>query len=349
MVINTSILRSIYFALENAGYVLRDFESDEQIIASVYSLEMADAEIFFNLITRVRQKVNRIDLFYELFKPLSVLDIGLIGHFLLTCKSIYIAHDRMIKYQLLISNFINIRYNKVHNEVHWILQMPYQFYKENYDMEALADFELILRLRIEETLSNKSTQPKKIELFHVAGNKSNERIFFFSKKFNCEVASNRLYNNIIYNESVINKDIPYKNYELYKSMDEMLLKKIPEMYENSEYENAIKSILLNNMDNFPLSLENTAKRLFMSPRKLQEILKNKKNTYKNIINEMRILIIMENMNRMKEIKEIAQNTGYHDISSFSRYFKSVFKIAPNEYRQMDYEQRLRVLSEANLK
>lgn len=339
MIINSSIIKGILKSLENNGQDIRNYELCNNIFENLLTNEMIDAEYYFQLVTDVRKIYPNIEKYASALQYINLLDIGILGHFLYTCKNIFVAYDRMIKYQLLISNFINIRYNHINDEIHWILQMPYQLYKDKYNMEAIADYELLLRFKIEQSLSNKIPQPKKIELFHSSTETSTSRINYFSKKFNCDVIPNRMNNVIIYDDKLINNDNPYRNYELYKTTDALLLKKIPELYKKNEHKNTIKSILLNNLENFPLSIDDVSKKLFMSSRKMQLILQQENTSYQTILNEIKIFIAVEQLKRNKEVREIASRLGYKEPNSFTRFFIQQTKINPYMYAKLSDEEK----------
>jgi AraC-like DNA-binding protein len=338
MFINSSIIIGILKSLESNGHNISDYININTYKHALDN-EMTDASLYFQLVTDVRKLNSNIEKYASVLQYINLLDIGILGHFLYSCKSIFVAYDRMIKYQLLISNFINIKYNHIDNEIHWVLQMPYQLYKDKYDMEAIADFELLLRFKIEQSLSNKTPQPKKIELFHNSAETLSSRINYFSRKFDCDVVPNRMNNIIIYDDKVINKEIPYRNFELYKNMDTLLLKKIPELYKKNEHKNTIKSILINNFEDFPLSIDEVSKRLFMSSRKLQFILQQENTSYQTILNEIKIFIAIEHLKRKKEIKEIASKLGYKEPNSFTRFFIQHTQINPYHYSKLSEKEK----------
>lgn len=345
MIINSSIIKGILKSLENNDQEISQYIENKSTYKDIFEHEMTNVNYFFQLVSDIRKKNPSIEKYTNLLQDINLLDIGILGHFLYSCKSIFIAYDRMIKYQLLISNFINITYNHVDNEIHWKLQMPYQLYKDKYDMEAISDYELLLRFKIEQCLSNKIPQPKKIELFHSTSEISVSRINYFSRKYNCEVVPNKMNNIIIYDDQVINKENPYKNFELYKNTDALLLKKVHELYKNTEQENTIKSILLNNFINFPLSIEDVAKKLFMSSRKLQLILQQENTSYQKILNEVKVLIALEQLKRKKSIIEIANKLGYKEPNSFKRFFIQQTQIDPYQFSKLSEITQQSILKE----
>ena len=144
---------------------------------------------------------------------------------------------------------------------------------------------------------------------------------YFEEKYQCEVIPAKQFNTITYNLSEINKTIPYQNYELYKLMDQKLVSIIQELYKPNEFKNNIKSILINNFDQFPLEIDEISKRLFMSTRKLQSILKNEHTSYNNILTEIKIILSLDLHSRNKTLGEISTLLGYSDISSYKRFLK----------------------------
>lgn len=339
MKINSSIINGIINSVEKNGIFIDAILKNKERETFTLENEMTNADDYFSLVTEIRNQFPDIESYSNLIQYVNVLDMGILGHFINTCKSIFIAYDRMIKYQLLISNFINMKYNLSGNEIHWALQMPYHLLKDKYNMEAIADFEIIFRFKIEESLSNRTPQPKKIELFQNSTDLNSSRIKFFSKKYNCEVVPNKFNNVIIYNVSDINKEIPYKNFELYKYLDILLLKKIPDLYKKEEYKNSIKSILLNNLDKFPLSIDEVSRQLFMSSRKLQQILQNEETSFQKILNEVKIIFAIEQLKRKKELSDIAFKLGYKELNSFIRFFTLHTNCHPGKYSTFSKEKQ----------
>ncbi|MBX7225438.1 MAG: helix-turn-helix domain-containing protein [Chitinophagales bacterium] len=343
MKIDSNLLKGIIRSLE-----LQKIKCKGSLISSdeydlIMEQSMTKADTFFKLITNCYSHAGNTANFCNYFNMLSVLDMGLLGHFLITCKNIFVAYDRIIKYQMLFSNFIEMRYSHSNSEVNWVLQMPYQLFGKTYNMEALADFELLFRLKIEETLSNKKPEPKKILLFHKSIEKNAARIEYFEERYQCEVIPAKQYNTITYNVNQIDKTIPYQNYELYKLMDQKIISIIQELYKPNEFKNNIKSILINNFEQFPLGIDEISKRLFMSTRKLQSILKRENTSYNMILNEIKIILTIDLINRNKAISEISAQLGYSDTSSFKRFIKENTGHSLSDIFKLSQEERMTLI------
>ncbi|MFN8238485.1 MAG: helix-turn-helix transcriptional regulator [Chitinophagales bacterium] len=345
MKINISIIKGILKSLQNNGYDVSKYsflDIEDLNIPKKANEQLVDALLLFRLISEIRKEYPTSEQFYPLFRNMHVLDMGLLGHYLLTCKNIFTSYEKLIEYQLLFSNFIEFKYKRVQDEIKWSVQMPYQVYGDKYNMESLSDFELFFRLRIVETLSSNIIYPNRLELFY-NNNNSKERLDFFKRQFKCDVVYTKYYNVMYYNANDLNQSIHYQNYELYKNMVPVLKKNMSSLYENKTYNSTIRSILLNNIENFPLSIEFVARKLHMSVRKLQSILKEENTSFSEIVSEVIVILGIEYMNRGKKIKEVAMRLGYKEQGSFTRIFKQVTQLNPAEYMGLDNEQKRQLL------
>lgn len=346
MQINASILKGILKSLANNHVDIRKYsfiEKEKLFAPQKKADQMVDAAILFRLISEIRAEYPRVESYYPLFRHLHVLDMGLLGHYLLCCKNIFSSYEKLIEYQLLFSNFVEFKYKRDRQDILWSVQMPYQIYGEEFSMESLSDFELFFRLRIVETLSTGPLYPKKIELFYNRDN-SKERLAFFKKQFNCEVSYTKHHNVLHYSILDLNKTIHYQNYTLYTNLDAVLKKEMNRHYSNKSYANPIKSILLNNAELFPVSIQFIARKLHLSIRKLQLILKEENTSFSNIVTEVKLILGIQYLKRGKSMKEISTKLGYKEQGSFSRQFKQMNKITPMQYLQLSAVEKAKILS-----
>ena len=168
---------------------------------------------------------------------------------------------------------------------------------------------------------------------------SKERIDFFRNTFQCEVEYTKSHNTLHYGISDLNKDIHYQNYNLYVNLKPLLNKSITELYSEKIYKNTIKSILLNNVDFFPLSVLFEANKLHMSTRKLQHILNKEETNFSQIVNEVKLILGIEYLKSGKNIKEIAARLGYKEQGSFTRQFKQMTNINPMDFMSLTVEEK----------
>jgi len=350
MKINISIIKGILKSLSNNGVDIKQFtvfNSDDLFAPRKDSDQLIDATLLFKLISEIRSLHKDLPSFYSLFNYLHVLDMGLLGHYLLSCKNIFSAYEKLIAYQLLFSNFIEFKYRNDQENILWSLQMPYQLYGDKYNMESLSDFELFFRLKIVETLSTTPLFPFKIDLFYYDDN-SNERKAFFENQFNCEVNYTRRHNVLHYKIEDLNRDIHFQNYTLYNSLNPIIKSMIVSQYQNKTYKNTIKSILLNNVEMFPVSIDFVAQKLLLSVRKLQQILKEENTSFSKILTEVKMILGIDYLSHGKKVKEIADKLGYKEQGSFTRQFKQITGMNPAQFSYLNNEQKakaIRMLSE----
>ena len=347
MQVNSSLLKGIFKSLSNNGVDTRKYHyiDTEELFSSKGNRDpFVDATLVFRLISEIKKEYQSLESFYPLFRHLHVLDIGILGHYMLSCKNIFIVYERLIEYQLLFSNFVAFKYKRENERILWSLQMPYQIYNDRYDMESLAEFELFLRLRILETLSGAPLLPRHIELFY-SKNNSKERRDFFASNFQCKVTFTKHHNILHYTVDDLNRDIHYQNVTLYKNLAPVMNTQIQELYKSKTQKNTIISIILNNKEKFPTSIQFVAQKLHISVRKLQQILKKEDTNFSRIIGEVKIILAIEYLNRGVKMKEIASKLGYREQGSFTRQFKQLTGINPTEYVDLNTLQKASILNQ----
>jgi len=345
--VNSSLLKGIFKSLSSNNVDTSKYPYiDTEALSSPKGNRdpFVDATLVFRLLSDIRKEYDSLELFYPLFRHLHVLDIGILGHYMLSCKNIFIAYERLVEYQLLFSNFVEFKYKRENDRILWSLQMPYQIYDDRYNMESLAEFELFLRLRILETLSGAPLLPRHIELFY-SKNNSKERQNFFASNFNCKVTFTKHHNVLHYTAGDLNRDIHYQNITLYKNLALVMNSQIHELYKNKTQKNTIISIILNNKEKFPTTIQFVALKLHISVRKLQQILKKEDTNFSRIIGEVKIILAIEYLNRGAKMKVIASKLGYREQGSFTRQFKQLTGINPTEYVDLSSVQKADILSQ----
>lgn len=345
MQVNSSLLKGIFKSLSNNNVDMRKYQFIDaaELFSSKKSDHFVDAALLFRLISEIRKDYPALESFYSMFRHMHVLDLGLLGHYLLSCKNIFTAYERMLEYQLLFSNFVEFKHQVVRDQILWSVQMPYQIFHERYDVESLSDFELFFRLQIIETLSTTPVFPHHIELFY-SRNNSKERLNFFTSTFNCKVTFSKHNNVLHYNAADLNRDIHYTSFPVYKSLAAVLKAQIQELYKKKTSKNTIISIILNNKELFPVAIGFVAQKMHVSVRKLQQILKKEGTNFSRIIGEVKIILAIEYMNRGIRMKEIASKLGYNEPGSFSRQFKQLTEVNPTDFLHLNSEERAAILS-----
>ena len=133
--------------------------------------------------------------------------------------------------------------------------------------------------------------------------------------------------NVVY-ESIINKlrnnfsDDDYKRTIEVNAIICLVLMSLIESEKETVIDKIIEFIKLN-ISNNKLSLDYVAQNLYMSKRKLQYIFSNNKTTYKKTLNEVKVDLLIFNINENPDvsIKYILSKCGFNSHSSASNAFK----------------------------
>ncbi len=338
MKINSILVRAIIKTFKISEQDLRNyFKHDVAAFQSCLEINheyMMDASIVFNLLEKLRAKHTDTEQYYAFLYKLNILHLGFFGNFLLSCKDMYVVHDKLEKYEMLISDFVEFKYRVENDEIICGAQIPYSLVKEENnlkDIDCVIDFELIVRHRILESLVRGKIKPKRImlnEKFY-----KRERLPALRKLFECEILSHQKYNEIVYALDNYTKNIEYSNYTTYLLLEPHIDNHLKKLYDNDNYNKMIKRILMNNLDDFPLSIEVVAQRLLISVRKMQKKLQIENTSYQLICNDLKKEIAVLYLSKDYKIKEIAQKLGYKESNSFTRSFKTWFNMSPDEYKE----------------
>lgn len=338
MKINSILVRAIIKTFKITDYELSVyFKHDIPAYQSCLEINheyMMDASILFTLLERLRAKHTDTEQFYALLYKLNVLHLGFIGNFLICCKNMYIVHDKLEKYEMLISDFVEFYYRIENEEIICGAQIPYSLVKAENDLkdiDCVIDFELISRHRILESIVRGKIKPKRIMLNEKVYKK--ERLPAIRKLFECEIYSHQGYNEIVYSLNNYTKSIEYNNYTSYLILEPHVDNHLKKLYNDENYHMVIKRLLMNNLHQFPLSIEVVAQRLLMSVRKLQKILQEENTSYQTICNDVKKEIALLYLSKGYKVKEIAQKLGYKESNSFTRSFRTWFDMSPDEYKE----------------
>lgn len=338
MKINSILIRAIIKTFKISQQELSDyFKHDIPAFQNCLEINheyMMDASVLFTLLERLHAKHTDTEQFYGLLYKLNVLHLGFLGNFLICCKDMYVVHDKLEKYEMLISDFVEFKYRIENDEIICSAQIPYSLVKEENNLkniDCVIDFELIARHRILESIVRGKIKPKRImlnEKFY-----KQDRLPALRKLFDCEIQSHQKYNEIVYSLKNYTKNIEYSNYTSYLLLSPHVDNHLKKLYNDDNYHVMIRRILINNLHDFPLTIDVMAQRLLMSVRKLQKILQEENTSYQLICNDVKKEIAVLYLSKGLKIKEIAQKLGYKESNSFTRSFKTWFNMTPDEYKE----------------
>ena len=150
--------------------------------------------------------------------------------------------------------------------------------------------------------------------------------FFGSNiRFNCE------HNRVIISKAILKMPFIFENSQTAKLNDKICQDKIRLVHQNTSIIDQVRMLLVKNQFT-NISLQMIAEKLCMSPRTLRRHLSNENFSYKDLLESERKRVVRSALNRNIPMKQVAEQLGYRDASSFSRAFKKWFGISPNEYK-----------------
>lgn len=115
--------------------------------------------------------------------------------------------------------------------------------------------------------------------------------------------------------------------------------KLPDSPEESDSLDKILHYIEENLGH-KLSLEETAKHFFMSERSLNNLFHARMGTsFYQFVTIRRLIAAKTLLEQDTPPKEIAEDVGFNDYSSFYRAFKKTFQVSPSEYRALIKEEQ----------
>ena len=172
-------------------------------------------------------------------------------------------------------------------------------------------------LRYEFSYSNSGRQEKYHDFFGSA------------IQFNCD------YNRVLIPNDILNLPFIFENKQTASTNDKICKDKLRIVSQNTSIIEQVKRIILNNQFT-DISLIYVSEQLCMSPRTLRRQLSAESISYKNLLENERKRVVTQALQRNIPIKNIAEQVGYQDASSFSRAFKKWFGQPPHLYKANDH-------------
>jgi len=139
-------------------------------------------------------------------------------------------------------------------------------------------------------------------------------------------------NQIRFDASVLETDMPFDNKEAYLLATQQCEARLQELTKMNSLITRVKDKLRDNPTNFP-SLNLMAEQCFMSPRTLTRRLRKLNTSYQQVLDGFRCSLAIEYLRGSgMTVDEISRKMGYNDPSNFGRAFKSWTGQPPSYYR-----------------
>lgn len=197
--------------------------------------------------------------------------------------------------------------------------------QDAFTASMASDHAMSLTLLISAFLCGQSIKPQRAEF---AYNREKKYYKIYSEIFN-EFSFNNKKNRLIFSKETADMKVLSANKAVYDHMYEFCLNKLKSIQHKEKISNKVR-VILNQKNNFYTpKIEEIATMLNMSARTLQRKLKEEENSFKEIVEEIKIEQAKNLMSKGEStIKEIAYLVGYSSVQSFSRGFKSREGVSP---------------------
>lgn len=150
---------------------------------------------------------------------------------------------------------------------------------------------------------------------------------FFGKNIQFDCKTNR----VVIPKAVLEAPFIFENKQAAKLNDLLCQDRVRQFDQEIALITQVK-MLIRKSNLSEVSLENIAESLCMSPRTLRRHLRVHNISYKDLLEAERKTTVQKALNQNVPLKQVAEQLGYRDASSFSRAFKQWFGISPNLYK-----------------
>lgn len=178
-------------------------------------------------------------------------------------------------------------------------------------------------------LSENKIQFQKVSFVHARP----ENISEHQRIFHAPLYFNEPENKLVFSAEYLDLPIELSDREVFETL-ELLAQKLQErLYTYGPWSEKVSKIMMNLLKGEKPEIESIAGRLAISPRHLQNHLKNEGITYRALLDNVRkekAIYFLKNTN--VSINEIAYLLGYSEQSSFNKAFKRWLNLTPREIR-----------------
>ena len=172
--------------------------------------------------------------------------------------------------------------------------------------------------------------PQEVQFAHEAPEQTSEhhRIFRAPVVFGCET------NALVIELSLIEREVPAADQQLYQIMKQYLDQVLSEMPREDAVLSSIRKAIAESMRNGDPKLSQVAKKVSMGPRTLQRRLKEYGLDFKKLVEDTRQRFAVSYLkDRKNSLTEVAFLLGYSELSAFNRAFKRWTQSTPLSYQR----------------
>lgn len=256
--------------------------------------------------------------------------IGVLGYLMMNSDSIAKALEKLCVHQRLVNSIAFFVPSPKGSSVKYALEM-----KEDWStyFRYTIDFMIAGISSVFSDLTYSNVHPQEVGFnFPTPENITTYEEFFAPAmiNFNCPQAF------ITYSRDVLNYKIIGKNSTLFGHFEKELKAVLEEHDNQKKYTRKVRDMIQQNLLAEIPKVEDVARKIGVSTRSLQGLLKEENTTYQSLLNEVRKEVSIKHLKNKKfNITDVAFLTGFSDLSVFSRSFKKWTGLTPSQF-QLQY-------------
>lgn len=151
--------------------------------------------------------------------------------------------------------------------------------------------------------------------------------------FNCKVNFSSHINALVFDKEIMKTGIPYSDKILLDVLRGHAQNQLQKIKQNKSWVERVYEVLNNSKNDKNYDITTTSSILCVSPRTLQDRLKNEGSSYQDILKNVKTRIAKERLlNKNNSISDIASLLGYSEQSAFNHAFKRWTGMTPKKFR-----------------
>jgi AraC-like DNA-binding protein len=258
----------------------------------------------------------------ELWHPSN---FGALGYSMLASNTLRTALERVERYHRFLSDELFIKLNGTEEGLTYTLISNH----EKRDIPARNDAILAVTMSMCRLNYIEDLAPVSVTLTHPKPSCSARFYEYFRSPVVFEAPANSLTLPI----EAVDKNLPGSNPQLAELNDQVMIEYLAQLDQDHVIQK-VKAVIIDQLPSGKVTDKTVARKLYMSPRKLQRQLRSEDTTYATLLNEVRQDLARRYLREQDiSLTEIAFLLGFSESSAFSRAFKRWMGVSPSEYRK----------------